>query len=48
VKGGDGKKSGVDSYFEQLKKAGAQMGHPEDLEQPTGPTAFSGRARKLG
>ena len=48
VKGGDGKKSDVDGYFEQLKKAGAQMGDPEDLEQPKGLTAFSGRARKLG
>lgn len=49
VKGGDGKKGNVDSYFEQLKNAGAQMGNSEDLEGPsTGPSAFVGRSRKLG
>jgi len=48
VKGGDGKKNGLDNYFEQLKNAGAQMGNPEDLEQPGGPSVFRGRSRKLG
>jgi hypothetical protein len=48
VKGGDGKKGNLDSYFEQFKNAGAEMGNPEDLEQAAAPTAFTGRSRRIG